>query len=61
VPDQPSEWVERIDSLPTNEELGIEKIPIVLASGQRREPSPALATKLPSFEGLVVSERDVTT
>jgi hypothetical protein len=53
--DQP---VEKIDSLPTNEELGIEKIPMVVAGGQRSEPRPTRVAKLLSFEGLVVSEMD---
>jgi hypothetical protein len=56
VSDLTDQGVEKIDSLPTNEELGIEKIPVV-AGSQRREPSSRAAKPSP-FEGLIVSEMD---
>lgn len=55
--DLTDQGVEKIDSLPTNEELGIEKIPVVVAGSQRRERS-SRAAKLSPFEGLIVSEMD---
>lgn len=58
---QPNERVERIDSLPTNAELGIEKIPVVVTSGRQHEPSKVRVVKLPPFDGLEVSEPNETT
>ena len=56
MPSEPNDRVERIQSLPTNEELGIEKFPVARKRERPLMP-PVCAAKIPAFEGLVVSER----
>ena len=51
---QTDDRVERIDSIPTDEELGIERIPLESTTGPQVTPSKVRMIRLYHFEDVVV-------